>query len=118
MKQLSLDVAISIALFIVATLAAGAVQQTILPEAKWLYPVWFGIGMIPCILYMRFRNVLTFNRWDLVAFLPMLVLIGVVTTFIDASYAGLAVIVSLPIFAWIRRQLPRGEEPPIKSPTD
>ena len=110
MKQLSLDVAISISLFVVATFAAGVAQQSLTPEAKWLYPVWFGIGMIPCFLYMRFRNVLTFNRWDLVAFLPLLVLVGIAMTFIDAGYAGIAIIVSLPIFAWIRRQLPSGDK--------
>lgn len=76
------------------------------PKANWLYLVWFGIGLIPCLRHMQYRNALTFNRGDLVAFFPSLVLIGVIKTFIDSNYAGFAVVICLPLFSSFRRRLP------------
>ena len=100
------DVAVSLALFVVACVLAGLLQKYATPNAKWMYTFWFAMGMLPCLFYMRYRAVGDFDNWDIVAFSPMPLVMGIATTFLGQQFAILAIIPFIPFCLWIRRFLP------------
>lgn len=104
--QLIIDVAISLALFVVACVLAGLMQRFVTSKLEWMYTFWFAIGMLPCLFYMRHRAVAEFDNWDVVAFSPMPLVMGIASTFIDHQFVIFAIIPFVSICLWIRRFLP------------
>ena len=110
-SQLAIDVALSLALFVVACVLAGLAQHCLTPNQNWMYTFWFAMGLIPCLLYMRFRSVVNFDNWDIVAFSPMPLVLGIASEFIGHQYAIFAMIPFIPICIWLRRLLPIRNSP-------
>jgi hypothetical protein len=106
LRQLVIDVGISIGLFICATLFSVWIQAVLTPQIKWFYGVWFVVGMLPCLYYMRFRGVATFDRWDVLAFSPMPILVGVNVNLFDQPFNILASVVLILFCVHIRHYLP------------
>ena len=104
--QLIVDVAVSLALFVVACVLAGWLQTAVTPNLKWMYVFWFALGLLPCFLYMRYRAVANFDSWDIVAFSPMPLVLGLASTLLGHQYAILAIFAFAPVCLWIRHFLP------------
>ena len=105
--QLVLGVLICLVLFVVACAFAGAIQELVFPNARWLYIVWFAIGMLPVIFYARYRGVCHFDKWDVLAFSPFpLVLAGVDAIIPNQISPLIAAFVMVYVGGFIRRFLP------------
>ena len=110
--QLCLDVAISFVLFLVACVIAGLLQHFVTPEIAWFYTVWFLIGLLPLILYMRHRGICQFDRWDLVAFSPFPIVVLLTRLIVPDHVAPLAgAIVTLILGRFLRKFLPKRQRP-------
>ena len=109
--QLAIDVALSLAMFVAACVLSGLAQNYVTPNLKWMYTFWFAMGMIPCLLYMRYRSVANFDNWDIVAFSPMPLVLGIASEFIGDQFAMFAMIPFIPICLGIRRLLPSRNPP-------
>ena len=105
--QLAIDVAISLALFVAACVFSGLAKNYVTPTLTWMYSFWFALGMLPCLLYMRYRAVANFDNWDIVAFSPMPLVLGIAGTLVGHQLAILAIIPFVPVCLWIRRFLPQ-----------
>ena len=105
LARLAIDVAVSLALFAVACVFSEWVQNSVTPNLKWMYTFWFALGMLPCLLYMRYRAVVNFDNWDIIAFSPMPLVLGIAGTFLGHQLAILAVIPFIPVCLWIRHFL-------------
>ena len=105
--QLALDVMLCLVLFVLACAFAGAIQEFVFPNVRWLYIVWFSIGMLPVIFYARYRGVCNFDKWDVVAFSPFpLVIAGVDAMTPNQISPLIAAFVMVYVGASIRRFLP------------
>ena len=104
--QLVIDVAVALVLFIIACAFSGLLQNYFTPNQQWIYTFWFALGMVPCMLYMRYRSVANFDNWDVVAFSPMPLVLGIASEVIGHQFALLTLIPFVPICLWIRRLLP------------
>jgi hypothetical protein len=102
------DVFVALILFVLATAFAGAVRELV--GFRWVYSVSFAIGMLPLGFYARYRGVVQFDRWDVVAWSPFPILVGIVGIWSHDSLAFLLVaIVSYLICSGIRRFLPASQ---------
>jgi hypothetical protein len=108
--QLAIDVAISLALFVVACVFSGWAQNFLTPNLEWMYSFWFALGMLPCLLYMRYRAVANFDNWDIVAFSPMPLVLGIAGAIVGHQLAMFAIIPFVPVCLWIRRFLPQRQD--------
>ena len=105
--HLALDVVICLILFVLACAFAGAIQEFVFSNARWLYIVWFAIGMLPVIFYARYRGVCHFDKWDVVAFSPFPLVIAGVHALIPYQISPLiAAFVMVFVGGFIRRFLP------------
>ena len=105
--QLILDVAICLVLFVLACFFAGTMQHFILPKPKWLYIVWFSIGMLPIFFYARHRGVVTFDNWDIVAFSPFpAIAVGIHALFPNQFSSMITALFAVYVGAYIREFLP------------
>ena len=76
LTQLAVDVGVSLLLFIFACGVAGAATKHLTPNIGWLYMLWFAVGMLPFCFYARHRGVFAFDCWDIVAFAPFPIVVG------------------------------------------
>ena len=107
LKQLAVDVGISLLLFILACALAGAASTYLTPNVEWLYSLWFAIGMMPFCFYARYRGVFTFDRWDIVAYSPFPIVVGLTQAWIGHPAALVAACIAMvTIGSTIRRKLP------------
>ncbi|EMI46178.1 hypothetical protein [Rhodopirellula sp. SWK7] len=105
--QLAIDVGISLLLFIFACAAAGAASNRLPPNGAWLYSLWFAVGMLPFCVYARHRGILDFDFWDVVAYSPFPIVIGLTQMWIGHPAALLlACLAMFTLGRTIRRQLP------------
>lgn len=106
LRQLVIDVAISFGLFIVATIFSVWIQSALPPQIEWSYGVWFVVGMLPCLYYMRFRSVAPFDRWDVLAFSPMPILMGIIVNLFNQPFNIIAFLLLILFCVHIRHFLP------------
>jgi hypothetical protein len=106
LAQLALDVVVSLAMFVVACIFSGWAQSSVTPNLEWMYLIWFALGMLPCLIYMRYRAVTNFDNWDIIAFSPMPVVMGIASTFLGHELAIFATMLTIPICLWIRHFFP------------
>ena len=107
---LALDVFLSLMLFIVACAFAGAIQQFVIPHVRWLYSVWFAIGMLPFCFYARYRGVFAFDRWDILAYSPFPIAIGLTQHWLNHPMALFVMaVVMITAGSYVRALLPAGD---------
>lgn len=109
--QLVLDAVVATLLVVAAATFADAVNRGLTPTIRWMYSVWFAIGGVPCLLYLRYRRVLTFDRWDVLAFAPMPPAIGIVPAIVGRPYDIVAIGLLLHLCSLIRAVLPPASSP-------
>lgn len=105
-----LDAFVALLLFVVACGFAGAVHSYTTPQIDWLYGVWFVIGMLPCLLYMRHRGAVQFSRWDIIAYAPFPLCIGIISQAVSfPANVVLALFVTLFLARFVRGYLPESD---------
>ena len=101
--------------FVVAAGIAGFLQESLSPDTSSLYSLWFIIGMVPFLVFARARGVFVFDRWDAIAFAPVLVIAAVATALsnliqifdgIDIIAFPLAILFPRPFVRRVRCLLP------------
>ncbi|MCA9127483.1 MAG: hypothetical protein KDB22_10370 [Planctomycetales bacterium] len=104
--QLAIDVAVSLALFVAACVLSGWLQDFVTPNSLWMNPFWFAMGMLPWLLYMRYRDQVNFDKWDIVVFfLPLPLVLGVTGTIFGHHFAHLAIFPFVLVAFSMRRLL-------------
>lgn len=111
LAQLVLDAVAATLLVVVAATFAGAVKHGFTPRMRWMYSVWFAIGGIPCLLYLRYRRVLPFDRWDVLVFAAMPAAVGIVPAIVGRPYDMVAIGLLLHVCCLIRTVLPPANSP-------
>ena len=107
-KEWLRDSAIGFALVVGAALLSGLLHPAVTPEFRGAYAVWFALCMLPFLFFARSRGTLSFNSWEIVAFLVFALLIGSVPRTFLGRHLSLVVTVLLFVgLMWlIRRFIP------------
>ena len=106
-KLRMLDVVIVLMLSILAFAFPEIIQEFFAPKMLWLHSVSITIGMLPLFFYAQHRGIVHFDRWDIVAWSPMLLILGVAPYWLRRPPAFFAaVIVVLLVCMYIRSLLP------------
>lgn len=118
LSQLVLDAIVTTLLVVVAAAFADAVNRGLTPTVRWMYSVWFAFGGIPCLWYLRYRRVLQFDHWDVLAFGPMPAAVGIVPAVVGRPYDIVAIGLLLHVCCLIRAVLPpaSSQEPVAECP--
>ena len=115
LRQYFRDVAIALCLFLFAVLLSGALSHFATPDATFLYAFWFGVSMIPFVLFARRRHVLSHDMLDIIGFLVFALIAGLLLDSLPFAFVVRWGWVLVPIvvigwcFVWpaLRRLYPR-----------
>lgn len=100
--QLFLDVLIASLLVVVGLTMAGAFQESISPNQRWLYPIWGVLGIAPVLCYMQLRGLSDFDRWDVLFYLPIPIVLALAIYFFGDEYPLILLISLIFLARWVK----------------
>ncbi len=106
------DVFVALVLLIAACAFAGSMDLLIPLDFLNLSVFWFMLGLIPVAIYARWRGVVNFDRWDIVALLPFPVVWALIPErmlgqLLDIPFAFAQILVGALVISYVfRRFLP------------
>ncbi|PQO33318.1 hypothetical protein C5Y96_10730 [Blastopirellula marina] len=99
---LFLDALFATLLAVVGLSIAGVIQESVTPSARWMYPIWGTIGMVPVLCYMQLRGVGNFDKWDALFALPIPIVLAVVVYFYGDQYIMFVMMLLIFLSRWAK----------------
>lgn len=107
------DVVVFIVLFVLGIGLAGWLRVQFNPNQEWMYVVWLAITTLPMMFFVRHRGENSADGWDVIAALPMFIMIGLVGWFFGDQFVVVAFVLLFPLTDQLRRFLP-GAKPLVR----